>query len=109
VHRLLRLAVDILKGKPAVLRSPRWHAVEKQHLKDEPVCQWCGGVDRLQVHHITPFHLAKALELDPWNLITLCEDGGDSNCHLIHGHLGNWRNFNPSVRAQCTAHRAWRV
>jgi hypothetical protein len=43
------------------------------------------------------------MELDPNNLITLCEpDGlaakpGHNNCHFHIGHLGNWFNYNRNV------------
>lgn len=60
----------------------------------------CGGEEKLEVHHIRPFHLHPDLELDPDNLITLCEAGHDgSNCHLLFGHLGNFKSFNVDVRA----------
>jgi hypothetical protein len=105
MQRHLKLIQDIFRGKPAHLRSGQWHKVEKEHLEKEPACQWCGATTRLQVHHIAPFHLAPALELDPKNLITLCEEGGYLNCHLFHGHNGDWKSFNEEVREQCEAHR----
>jgi hypothetical protein len=49
----------------------------------------------LQVHHILPFHLNPQLELDPSNLITLCM--GKLECHLIIGHGGDYKDYNPSV------------
>ncbi len=105
MQRHLKLVHDILNGKPAHLRSPHWHAVEHEHLNKEPECRRCGATLGLQVHHIRPFHLAPELELDPENLITLCEEGGYLNCHLIHGHSGDWRNFNLGVRQECEEHR----
>lgn len=79
-------------------RSPEWHRVEREHLAVEGWCRFCGGTTKLQVHHKTPFHLDPAKELDPTNLITLCEDVKDGvECHLHVGHLGNWKNFNPNV------------
>ena len=105
MQRHLQLVHDVMKGKPAHLRSPQWHKVEKAHLAKEPACQWCGATVKVQVHHIAPFHLASALELDPKNLITLCEEGGYLNCHLFHGHNGDWKSFNEQVREQCEAHR----
>ena len=106
MQRHLKFIRDVLKGKPAHLRSPEWHKVEKEHLEKEPCCQWCGGTEKLQVHHVTPFHLAPALELDPGNLITLCEEGGFYNCHLAHGHNGDWKSFNDQVREQCNCHHS---
>ncbi|SPJ15388.1 hypothetical protein SBDP2_320004 [Syntrophobacter sp. SbD2] len=117
MQRHLKYVHDLVKGKPVHLRSPKWHKVEKAHLAKEPACQWCGAKveldangkpkkpgPKLQVHHIAPFHLAPALELDPANFITLCEEGGYLNCHLFHGHNGDWKSFNDKVREDCEEH-----
>lgn len=78
-------------------RSPHWPAVRQEHLKKEPRCALCNGDKKLNVHHLLPFHLRKDLELDPTNLITLCENKEDGvNCHLLFGHLGNFRSYNPN-------------
>lgn len=77
-------------------RSKAWPKVRKEHLKKFPTCAVCGGKKKLQVHHIKPFHLHQQLELDPNNLITLCEaDGHD--CHLQFGHLGSFKSWNIRV------------
>lgn len=79
-------------------RSPEWGRVEKAHLQREPACVACGHQGKgLQVHHIKPFHLHPALELDPNNLITLCEIKGRDH-HLLIGHLDNWESYNVHVR-----------
>lgn len=58
----------------------------------------CGGKEKLEVHHIVPFHLNPRLELEPTNLITLCEAKHDGvNCHLLFGHLGNFKSVNKLV------------
>jgi hypothetical protein len=58
---------------------------------------------KLDVHHIRPFHLHPDLELEPSNLITLCEaDKGGVNCHLFIGHLGNFKSFNVDVKADAS-------
>ncbi len=105
MQRHLKLLHDLVKGKPAHLRSPQWHKIEKEHLEKEPECQWCGATDKLQVHHIVPFHVHPGLELEDFNLITLCEEGGYLNCHLFHGHNGEWKDFNKDVRHECEEHR----
>jgi hypothetical protein len=76
-------------------------------LKAHPACAACGLMRPsilhplarrrtiLNVHHIKPFHLFPALELDETNLITLCRSGEDH--HLMVGHLGDWSNWNPNV------------
>jgi len=80
-------------------RSPQWPAVAHAHLAREPGCMVCGHQGRgLQVHHIKPFHLYPELELDPSNLITLCEIRGRDH-HLLIGHLDDWESYNPQVRA----------
>lgn len=79
-------------------RSPEWPKVRAAHLKTQPVCQVCGGTKNLQVHHIQPFHLDQSLELDPNNLITLCENP-KWNCHLKYGHFDNFRTkWNPEIK-----------
>jgi len=38
------------------------------------------------------------LELEPTNLVTLCEaNKGGVNCHLLFGHLSNFKSFNVDV------------
>ncbi|MGH2508035.1 MAG: HNH endonuclease [Ktedonobacteraceae bacterium] len=79
-------------------RSPQWSRVEKAHLLREPACIACGYQGKgLQVHHIKPFHLHPALELDPNNLITLCEIK-ERDHHLLIGHLDNWESYNVHVK-----------
>jgi 5-methylcytosine-specific restriction endonuclease McrA len=79
-------------------RSPEWESVARAHLQIEPACMACGYKGKgLQVHHIKPFHLFPELELDPNNLITLCEIKGRDH-HLLIGHLDNWESYNLNVR-----------
>ncbi len=81
-------------------RSGHWPTVRKHHLERHPVCEVCGGSAKLEVHHIRPFHLHPDLELSPANLVTLCEANKDGvNCHLLFGHLGNFKSFNVAVLA----------
>jgi len=91
---IVKTITEYLAGMPA--RSPRWPGVRGAHLKRNPTCAACGTNDKLEVHHIYPFHLYPNLELDPANLITLCENGG--NCHIMLGHLKNWKSYNLGVR-----------
>ena len=91
---------ELEEGKePSHKRSPRWGKVRKEHLKNNPTCALCGGMRKLEVHHIKPFHVHPELELDPDNLLTLCEDKGDGvYCHLFFGHLGSYKSINVTVR-----------
>jgi 5-methylcytosine-specific restriction enzyme A len=77
-------------------RSPEWPRVRREWLAQCPTCAACGTRKNVEVHHKQPFHLFPALELDPKNFITLCEQPTIEH-HLHVGHLGNWKNFNPNV------------
>ena len=100
VLRLTSHLIDVLKGKTTLgkKRSPQWPKVRAEHLRKCKFCMVCGGTKKLEVHHIKPFHLDPSLELEPTNLITLCEAKKRGiNCHLLVGHLGNYRQENPQV------------
>ena len=91
---------DALQGKHSLTqtRSPEWPKVRAAHLKLHPTCAVCGGTVKLEVHHMQPFHLHPERELDPTNLITLCESGHEGvNCHLHYGHLGDFHSYNVNV------------
>jgi 5-methylcytosine-specific restriction enzyme A len=80
-------------------RSGQWPKVRREFLKTNTSCAVCGGRLKLEVHHVRPFHMHPELELDPSNLIVLCENKKDgANCHLLFGHLGSFKSFNASVR-----------
>jgi hypothetical protein len=91
---------DIAQGKVPVdgpQRSPEWARIRKEHLVNNPKCAVCEGTKSLNVHHIRPFHLHPELELDPSNLITLCESASYGIiCHILIGHLGDYKNVNPN-------------
>ena len=76
-------------------RSPTWQTFEKHFLAAHPTCAACGGPSEVG-HHIQPFHLHPELELDESNIIALCNK---HCCHLLLGHLGNFRSWNTEVRA----------
>ena len=77
-------------------RSSHWPVVERAHLKEQPVCVACGSSEKLNVHHMKPFHLFPELELEPTNLITLCMS--DNHCHILLGHGDNFKAYNPNVK-----------
>lgn len=100
---------DFFSGKVPLgaSRSGKWPGVRAEHLKKFPECEVCGGTSNLSAHHIKPFHTHPELELDPRNLMTLCESKRFGlNCHLLIGHLGNFRRVNPSVWADA---ETWRL
>lgn len=92
---------DVRAGKhpKEAARSGKWRAVRAAYLKKHPRCFVCLGTKKVEVHHIFPFHLHPARELDPNNLITLCEkEGASGSCHLRFGHLDNFKSVNVNVR-----------
>ena len=97
---LTQQEVEILSAP----RSPLWKKIREEHLKKQPNCMVCGNKNNLNVHHIIPFHVDSSKELEPENLITLCE-GETFNCHLFFGHLRHWINHNPDVIKDADAWR----
>lgn len=84
-------------------RSPEWSRVRDEFLKTNPRCVACGKVEKLQVHHIIPFHINPTLELDKENLITLCMS--ENECHLEIGHGDSWKCYNPHVEEDSKKYR----
>lgn len=80
-------------------RSPHWATVRKEFLEKNPTCAVCGGTEKLEVHHRVPFHTNPEKELDPTNLIALCEANKWLSCHLAIGHAGSYKTYNPDVEA----------
>jgi 5-methylcytosine-specific restriction endonuclease McrA len=93
LHALAALAREAVKRHT---RSPHWRAVELEFRRQHPTCAACGTKHLLAVHHVFPFSQYPQLELETANLIALCM--GPRECHLVVGHKGNWRAWNPSVR-----------
>ena len=99
---------DRVQGKAPknARRSSRWRKVRDEFLRGR-CCEICGGKRFLVAHHEIPFHLAPDLELEPSNLIALCEAKRYGiNCHLLVGHVGNWQRCNVNARADVAY---WRV
>ena len=97
ITRIVKAIKEACKGKPLKIRSPRWDDVRDTHVVKNPFCAACGSREHLQVHHIIPFHIDPSQELNPENLITLCEKKS-KNCHFKVGHLGDWKKYNRGVR-----------
>ena len=97
---LLKQIKDAIQGKAPLKskRSSKWPSVRKEHLKKFPVCAVCGSSKKLEVHHIVSFVEDPSKELDPNNLITLCECRSYGViCHLFVGHCGDYKKINPTV------------
>lgn len=91
------------KAKKGEKRSSKWRKIRATHLEKNPLCAICGLKKKVEVHHVIPFNIAPDLELNPENLITLCENRKwGITCHLLVGHLGNYKDFNSSVQADAT-------
>ena len=79
-------------------RSTHWPAFRARVIAGQPACECCGRAEKLEVHHIVPFHIEPNLELERENVMVLCE-GDTWNCHLWVGHLGDFRRrYNPEAR-----------
>lgn len=82
-------------------RSNEWPKVRKAHIAKFPCCAVCGGKVKVEVHHIKPFHIHPELELDPANLLTLCEGKKTVVCHLVFGHFGNYiHKYNENIKTE---------
>lgn len=97
---ILTHLIDSAQGKHPLgaKRSPEWARLSKAYKRKIGVCEGCGYPHFLQVHHIIPFHIRPDLELESWNWIVLCEPPHRvRKCHLILGHLGDFKQYNPDV------------
>ena len=94
------IVLGFFKKLRYAVRSPKWGSVRKEHLKDNPVCAACGRSKKLEVHHIVPVHMDPNRELDPSNLVTLCDDP----CHIVFGHLMNYKSWNKDVIEDCSVY-----
>lgn len=107
ITTIINAVKDRIQGKIPLLskRSSHWESVRKIWLFLNGECAACGSKEKLQVHHIKPFHIDPSLELDYNNFITLCEKKGGLECHLHIGHHGNFKQENPLVVAEAQFNR----
>lgn len=85
------------------LRSSMWSNLRRDFLEQHPECQICGNSQNLQVHHFFDVSTYPELELKWNNLVTLCTKSKyhkNLNCHLVYGHLGNWKRTNYHLKQQ---------
>jgi 5-methylcytosine-specific restriction endonuclease McrA len=83
------------KKKNHVSDKRKWLDVQRKYKRHNPKCEICGTTANIEVHHIVPVSENPSLEFEPSNLISLCRKG--RNCHLVHGHLGNFNKSNPNI------------
>lgn len=100
--RFLKLFQKPAEPALGAARSGSWPRVRAEHLEREPECRVCGTTSGLAVHHRVPVHIDPSRELDPMNLITLCNENG---CHYLVGHGRDWKAYNPSVDPDCAKMR----
>jgi len=84
-------------------RSSSWRKVRDEFVKNNPKCAACGTKNKLEVHHIVPYHIDSSLELDYNNLITLCR-----NHHYTFGHFCDWTSWNKDVQTDVVVYNARR-
>lgn len=82
-------------------RSGQWRALRQVHLLKQPECAVCGRTKNLTVHHVIPVSVNPQRELDPENLLTMCE----TPCHFMFGHLFNYHCYNRNVRRMAAEFR----
>ena len=70
----------------------------KEYASLHPNCAFCGRSKDVDVHHKVPVSYAPELAADQSNMITLCRK---PQCHLVVGHLGNFKNYNERVAEVC--------
>ena len=93
------------RNRGATLRTgPRDTAAYKRamagYLAAHPVCQFCrkpGG--KVEVHHVIPVSVDPTRAADMTNMVTLHRK---PDCHMVVGHLGNFRDYNRNVVHVCT-------
>jgi hypothetical protein len=59
------------------------------------VCAVCGGVKRLQAHHLFPRHIWPQLMWMPEFWYPLCRGNPTIDCHCTVGHGGDFKGYNP--------------
>jgi 5-methylcytosine-specific restriction endonuclease McrA len=81
-----------------VRQTKEYRKALKEHVTLNPNCAFCGRSNAVDVHHKIPVSFAPELAADKNNLITLCRKPA---CHLVVGHLGNWKTYNKNVEKIC--------
>jgi 5-methylcytosine-specific restriction protein A len=97
---LIKHIKDLAQGKATLgnKRSSKWPNIRSKHLELHPYCSACGGIEKIEVHHIKSFCDHPELELDFNNLLTLCESKSFGiTCHQAIGHGGDYKKINPNA------------
>lgn len=83
-------------------RSPHWPAFRHAFIIAHPECSACGTRNALEVHHVDPISWGGEELPNPpeANCMTLC-----AACHLLIGHLHDWKSKNAWARLDATTWR----
>lgn len=81
-----------------VRNTKEYRLAMKEYIKEHPNCEFCGRNKKVDVHHKKPVSFAPELAADKNNMITLCRK---PQCHLVVGHLGNYKNYNKHIDLIC--------
>jgi hypothetical protein len=109
---------EIEAKRHGIERSPEWSKIEKSFVLRFPNCAACKITQsHVQVHHVFPFHYCiilgrPDLELDPRNLITLCETTHlcpSDNHHLLLGHFDDFKSANLNVRQDVIKYKGFNL
>ena len=80
--------VDLLRTKKGFqpktsLRDPGWKCTAERWKLLHPECRFCGAIEDVEVHHVTPVHVEPSLEMDSRNLMSVCHKchRSGSRCH----------------------------
>lgn len=74
--------------RQSLYASEGWKMVSRAVRRRDKKCRLCESANRLEIHHITPFHAAPLLALEQSNLILLCCD-----CHIkVQRNWKRWRH-----------------
>ena len=91
--------IDIIRLPKKVIthikNKRKWLDIQRKFRRENPLCAVCGSDTNIEVHHIIPVNVNESLCFEESNLISLCRKY--KNCHLVHGHLGNFNNYNPNI------------
>lgn len=102
--------VTISPAAPGRIHTRAWRTVRRAFLQAYPTCAACGSRSRVRAHHVVPVSVDPSRELDPNNLLPLCESYEQGvNCHLFFGHGGTWQQVNPNAVADAFNWRAART
>ena len=115
---------EAFQSKPPSIRDPSLEGEMRKWklVPEKSFCWWCGLKRWIQPHHSIPVNVDPKLQHDQRLWVPLCEHGKlrillsqvkdwiglkpDCHCHLEHGHLGSFKNFNKDIIAQCKERKA---